>query len=157
MKVCNFNINGWSREKSNIVNSLTIPYEVLCLAETWNASGASELPTRVQTYNCMAPSTDARYRRGGGVSILVNANLPSRQILCISTQSFQLLAVSVQHTLIVGACLLPSTPKSSLIPFFDHLRRYTRGSCILLGNFNARHTDLDRSTNPHGTRLRRWA
>lgn len=152
MIISNWNIRGWTCDKADYVLMLTRQSTVLCLTEVWHPP--EKRPNGIFT---LAPPDENRYRRGGGVALLVPDGINIRHLRSLSHSKYQLLSASCLGLVIVAVYISPTIEPSQFQECLEHIRHMAQGSAIVVGDFNARHTTWDTATNRYGLRFSRWA
>lgn len=153
MKVATWNIRAWTAEKTPAVRDLLTTHDVVALSEIWNSPPDNPF----QVISCIRPHSTNQRRRSGGVALVASRGTPMRPLSTFTHSRFQLLSASVYGCIVIAVYLSPRLSAADLDSLFHHLRLMARGRAIILGDFNARHSDWDSISNLHGQRLRAWA
>lgn len=152
MIISNWNICGWTCDKSDYVSMLTRQSTVLCLTEVWHPP--EKRPNGLFT---LAPPNEGRFRRGGGVALLVPDGITLKHLCSISHSKYQLLSASCFGLIIVAAYISPTITPSQFQECLETIRRMSQGTAIVVGDFNSRHTSWDTANNRYGLRFAKWA
>lgn len=155
MIITNFNLSGFTEPKLSSIQLLLESSDLVCTTETWSKS-IGPLPDSILTEYAPAYSSTNRPRLGGGVAVFFKQPRAFRKRLSISNPHFQVLIGTFMRTTIIVAYVKPQASRETLNSFFLILAYHARGPTTIVGDFNARHSSWDHSTNPQGSGFLRW-
>ena len=76
VKICSWNVNGMSSEKSILIENFVCNYDIVCLQETWNTADRNIDIQNFKSLHFNRTHIDKKANRGaGGISILVKDHL----------------------------------------------------------------------------------
>jgi len=147
MILTTINLRGYQPNKMDRIIDLANKCDALICTEVW-----TEVPDigGFSVINCQAPrkESDTRGRESGGVAFIINTLVKFRELRKHSQPEFQALSVSIRGTPVVGIYLRPKTVLPKLKEFQEIALRFGRGSSVIIGDFNARHSLWDKFITP---------
>ncbi len=146
MILITYNIRGYQPHKLDRIVELANECDALILTEVWTE--IPDLGPSFSVINCQAPRKEDGTvgRESGGVSFIIPALVQFRVLQRHTQQEFQALSVSIRGTPVVGVYLRPKTVLSQLKEFQKTALRLARGSSVIIGDLNARHSLWDTIT-----------
>ena len=144
--IIQWNINSIEQNREELNSLITDSPSVVCLQET-----KAKAPIKLRnytSYDVFAKASDGR--ACGGVSILINNNIPQSNVPINSTLQVVATRVTLHKTITICCIYCPPSQNISLTDFEDLLTQLPR-PVLLLGDFNS-HNVLwgGQSTTPKG-------
>lgn len=150
MIVKSLNVNGWMPHKRQTIQTLSEGADVLCLTETWTQLLEEDVPKGFIVYSIDGYATEGRFRKGGGLSLLVSSSHRSKLVRLHGSKQGQMVGVTVNGLPVVGLYLRPELSSIDAKLLWKEVVQASRGSAVILGDFNARHVRWDDATNANG-------
>lgn len=128
--------------------------------ETWLPYST---PFDVIGYRCYvsdSPPVANTNRHQGGVLICIRTPLSITHVGSVCTPTYQAVTVTFYHPALheeltlSGAYVSPRCTPADTSRLLDHLAAARGGAAVIAGDFNARHTDWDRTKTPRGNAVR---
>lgn len=128
--------------------------------ETWTAPDQAPQISGYQVFCSDAPPVPGANRLQGGVMVCVRQQFTVSSAGGVCTPLYQAMTVTIYHPdlheeiSLSGVYVSPRCTPEDTTKLLNHLAAARGGAAIIAGDFNARHTDWDRTVTPRGTALR---
>lgn len=156
MKLATLNVGGSSDLCTQHCVRLLAQADVLCLTETW-ASHNSIPHGLAHDIGVCGPAVRDSNRHQGGIRLLSGPAASLRYRTHLYESDAQIVVAQLSSgMLIIGAYIAPLRGRSRFNEILAWVRPWLRGSAVLLGDLNARHTRWDTNRNAYGTALVQW-
>nr|CAD2180569.1 unnamed protein product [Meloidogyne enterolobii]CAD2180571.1 unnamed protein product [Meloidogyne enterolobii] len=121
--------------------------DILMLSETWikdTTLTADELSINSKYHVYLCNRSDPKNKKGGGVTILIKSNIPSKKVLSTKNNSFEVIIIEIlkpQKVRLFCVYLPPKLNKKINNQLIKCLEENTEKNSIILGDFNMPNID----------------
>ena len=104
-----------------------------------------------------APAPCETVHPRGGVSLPFKPHLQPKLHYRYATSHYQVIGARVRSIYVFAVYISPAAPAHIMRACLSQIQQVAKGTSLLIGDFNARHTNWDVKNNVRGRNLVKWA